>query len=47
MPSLIRFLVVCAILAGIVFGTLFGLAEFVEPEEREMSHRVPRGQLLD
>lgn len=42
-----RFLVVCAVLGGIVFGGLFALAEFVEPEEREMSHRVPKSHLLE
>lgn len=46
-PTLIKFLTVCAVLGGIVFGSLFALAEFVEPQEREMSHRVPKAHLLD
>lgn len=45
MPSLIRFLATIAILAGIAFGTMFVLAEFVEPEQSEMSHRVPKDKL--
>jgi len=45
MPSLLRFLATIAILAGIAFGTMFVLAEFVQPEPREMSHKVPRDKL--
>lgn len=40
MPSLIRFLVVCSILAGIVFGGLYVLAIYFEPEIKEISKPV-------
>ena len=40
MPSLFRFLVVLGVLAGLAYGAMFGLTLFVEPNEREMSHRV-------
>jgi hypothetical protein len=45
MPSLIRFVVFCAVLGGIVYGGLFAMAEFVEPQQREMSYKIPRDQL--
>jgi len=45
MPSLIRFLVFCGVVAGIVYGGMFALAEFVEPEQREMTYTIPRDQL--
>lgn len=37
MPSLIRFLVVCALITGVVYGSLYVLAEFFEPEPKEIS----------
>ena len=37
MPSLFRFLFTLILLAGIGFGTMVGLALFVEPNERNMS----------
>lgn len=45
MPSLIRFLVFCGVIVGIVYGGMFALAEFVEPQQHEMSHKIPRDQL--
>ena len=41
MPSLIRFLVFCAVLAALVYGGMFALATMVEPQEREMRVRIP------
>lgn len=40
MPSLIRFLVVCSVLAGIVFGGLYVLAVYFEPETKEITKPV-------
>ncbi|HXK54261.1 MAG TPA: histidine kinase [Hyphomicrobiales bacterium] len=45
MPSLIRFVVFCAVVAGIVYGGLFALAEFVQPEQREMTYKIPKEDL--
>lgn len=45
MLFLVRFLVFCGVIAGIVFGGMFALAEFVEPQQREMSYKIPRDQL--
>lgn len=40
MPSLIRFLVVCSFLGGIVVGGLWMLAVYFEPETKEISKSV-------
>ncbi|MEO1397642.1 MAG: histidine kinase [Pseudomonadota bacterium] len=45
MPSLIRFLITCGILAAIVYGGMFALATFVEPETREMRVRIPSDRI--
>ena len=45
MPSLIRFLVFCAMLAGLVYGAMYALATFVEPTPREMTVRIPPEKL--
>ena len=41
MPSLFRFLLVIAILAGIVYGGMLALATFVQPQQRDMTQIVP------
>ena len=45
MPSLIRFIVVCGILAGLAYGGMFALATFVEPEEREIRVKIPSNRI--
>lgn len=45
-PSLIRFLVFCAILGGLVYAGMFALATMVEPQEREMRVRIP-GEIIN
>jgi SNF family Na+-dependent transporter len=45
MPSLFRFLMILAILAGCVYGAMFALATFVEPNPREMTMRIPADKL--
>ncbi len=45
MPTLIRFLTVLAILAGLAYGAMFALATFVEPNTGEMSVRIPPERL--
>jgi len=44
-PTLFRFLVVVAILAGIGFAAIFALATLVEPEPREISVPIPSSRL--
>jgi len=45
MPSLIRFLAVIGILAGLVYAGLWALAHFVEPHPREMTITIPQDRL--
>ncbi|MEO8669247.1 MAG: histidine kinase [Bauldia sp.] len=45
MPSLVRFLVVCIVLAGIAGAAMVYLAHFVEPHPREMTIRIPAEKL--
>jgi phage shock protein PspC (stress-responsive transcriptional regulator) len=45
MPSLVRFLVVVAVLAGLVVAATVYLAFFVHPGSREMTIRIPDSKL--
>ncbi|MBC7284286.1 histidine kinase [Hoeflea sp.] len=45
MPSLFRFLFLCAVLVGIVYGVMFALVIYVEPVDRELTVRVPTEKL--
>jgi len=45
MPSLIRFLFVLGVLAGLAYGALFALTVFVEPQPREMTVKIPAKRL--
>ena len=46
MPSLVRFLVYCLIIAALVGVAMYVLANFVEPSPRETTIRVPAERLL-
>jgi hypothetical protein len=46
MPSLFRFLIVVAVIGGIVYGTIFVLANFVNPKPREMTINIPPDKFL-
>ena len=41
MPSLIRFIVFCGVIVGAVYGGMYALATFVEPNPREMTVKIP------
>ena len=45
MPSLIRFLVVLGMLAGLAFGAMLALVTFVEPTPRPMEQAIPSAKL--
>ncbi|MGL4489079.1 MAG: histidine kinase [Rhizobiaceae bacterium] len=45
MPSLIRLIIVLAILAGLGYAGMFALATFVKPEQSEMIIRIPADKL--
>ena len=46
MPSLFRFLTAVAVIAGVVYGAIFALANFVNPKPREMTITVPADKYL-
>jgi hypothetical protein len=46
MPSLFRLLTVLAVIAGIVYGAIFALANFVNPRPREMTVTIPPDKFL-
>ncbi|NBJ10455.1 histidine kinase [Microvirga arsenatis] len=41
MPTLFRFLLVVAVLAGLGFAAMFALATLVDPDPREITVPVP------
>jgi hypothetical protein len=41
MPTLFRFMFICAVIAGIVYGAMISLVMFVQPKEREITVRIP------
>lgn len=41
MPSLIRFLVFCAVIVGLAYGAMLALTILVDPKPREITVRVP------
>lgn len=45
MPTLIRFLITLAILAGLGYAGMLALVAFVEPHPREMSQAIPAARL--
>jgi hypothetical protein len=45
MPSLIRFFIVVAILAGLGYAGLWALAYLVEPTPREMTVTIPHDRI--
>lgn len=46
MPSLIRLIVILGLLAGAIYGGMWALVTFVDPNPREMSVRIPNDRLL-
>lgn len=45
MPTLIRFLTILAVLAGLVYGGMYALVTMVEPNKGEMTVRIPSDRL--
>lgn len=41
MPSIIRFALICVVIAGVAYGMLFALATLLEPAPREVTVTVP------
>ncbi|TPW27322.1 histidine kinase [Pararhizobium mangrovi] len=47
MPSLIRFVVFCAVVAALAYGAMFALVLYVQPKPREITVHVPTPTLDD
>ena len=45
MPTLLKLLVVLALIAGVIYGGMLALIIMVEPAQREMTIRVPNERL--
>lgn len=45
MPSLFRFLTVIGVLAGLIYGAIYALATFVNPDLREITVTIPHDRL--
>jgi lipopolysaccharide export LptBFGC system permease protein LptF len=46
MPSLLRLLTILAIIAALIYGGLYALANFVQPHSRQMSVSILPNQFL-
>lgn len=46
MPSVFRFLIVVALLGGLVYGGVATLAKLVDPQPREIVVTIPPDKLL-
>ena len=45
MPSLFRLLFILLLIGGAIYGSMWALVAYVEPEQREMTIRVPPDRL--
>lgn len=45
MPSLIRFLIVVAVLAALAYGAMLALVTYVQPVPRPMEQAIPAAKL--
>ena len=45
MPSLFRFVIVVAALAGLAYGAMLALVTFVQPVPRPMEQAIPAAKL--
>lgn len=46
MPTLFRLLVAIAFIVGLAYAAMFALTIFVEPDEREVTVRIPTREIL-
>ncbi len=45
MPTLFRLLIIIGVIVGAIYGTMFALANFVQPRVGEMTVRIPPERL--
>jgi hypothetical protein len=41
MPTLFLFLFICALIVGVIYGSMVALVTFVDPVERDVTIRIP------
>lgn len=41
MPTLFRFLFICALIVAVIYGTMVALVTFVNPVERDVTIKIP------
>ena len=46
MPSLFRFLAVVGVLGGLIYGAIYALATYANPELREITVTIPHDRLI-
>ncbi len=46
MPTLFRFLTVVAVIGGLIYGGIYALANFVNPNPRDMTVNVPPDKFM-
>ena len=46
MPTLFRFLVIVAIIGGVIYAGIFALANFVTPKPRDITVTIPPDKYL-
>ena len=46
MPSLFRFLSAVAVIGGVIYGSIYALANFVHPKPREITVTIPPDRFL-
>ncbi len=45
-PTLFRLFATLAVIGGVIYGVLFALANFVEPQPREITVTIPQSRLV-
>ncbi len=46
MPSLFRFLIAVAVIGGVIYGSIYALANFVHTNPREITVTIPPDRFL-
>ena len=46
MPSLFRFLIAVAVIGGVIYGSIYALANLVHPKPREITVTIPPDRFM-
>lgn len=47
MPTIVRFLIFCVVMVGLVYAGAFAIVVFLEPPSSEVVHAVPRDKFAE